>query len=137
MLLEYTEINTYTINLKEGKQPLYRPIYCLGLIELETLKTDSNDALGDDKAFLPFVQELPLTNTDFYFLSKLAAVVNNHGDKKVAPLTLGSKFIYYVNYVFDMHRLCLPTSVILEIIAITYGKGHPSFMQYYEIVSHS
>ena len=38
-LPEHTEINTHTIDLEEGKQPPYRPIYSLGLVELETLKT--------------------------------------------------------------------------------------------------
>ena len=37
VLLEYTEINTYAINLKD-KQPLYGLIYSLRLVELETLK---------------------------------------------------------------------------------------------------
>ena len=38
-LLENTGINEYTIELEQGKQPLYRSIYSLELIELETLKT--------------------------------------------------------------------------------------------------
>ena len=38
-LLEYTEINTYAIDLEEGKQSPYRPIYSLGPVKLETLKT--------------------------------------------------------------------------------------------------
>ena len=38
-LPEYTEINTHAIDLEEGKQPPYRPIYNLGLVELETFKT--------------------------------------------------------------------------------------------------
>ena len=38
-LPEHTEINTYAIDLEEGKQLLYRPIYNLRPIELETLKT--------------------------------------------------------------------------------------------------
>ena len=38
-LSEHTEINTYTIDLEESKQLLYRPIYSLGPLELETLKT--------------------------------------------------------------------------------------------------
>ena len=38
VLPEHTEINTYAIDLKEGKQPLYEPIYSLGLVKLETLK---------------------------------------------------------------------------------------------------
>ena len=32
-------MNEHTIKLEEGKQPLFGPIYSLGLVELETLKT--------------------------------------------------------------------------------------------------
>ena len=39
MLPEQTEFNQHVIELKEGKQPLYEPIYSLGPVELETLKT--------------------------------------------------------------------------------------------------
>lgn len=42
-LLEHTGINNHLINLKESKQPSYRPIYSLELIELETLKTYIKD----------------------------------------------------------------------------------------------
>ena len=38
-LPEHTEINTHAIDLEEGKQPPYRPIYSLESLELETLKT--------------------------------------------------------------------------------------------------
>ena len=38
-LLENTRINKYVIKLEESKQPLFRPIYSLGSVELETLKT--------------------------------------------------------------------------------------------------
>ena len=38
-LSEHTKINTHAIDLEEGKQPLYGPIYSLGLVELEILKT--------------------------------------------------------------------------------------------------
>lgn len=38
VLLKYTKINTYAIDLEEGKQPFYRSIYSLGLVGLETLK---------------------------------------------------------------------------------------------------
>ena len=38
MLPERTELNEHAIELKEIKQPLYRSIYSLGLVELETLK---------------------------------------------------------------------------------------------------
>ena len=39
VLLERTKLNEHAIDLKDTKQPLYRPIYSLGLVELETLKT--------------------------------------------------------------------------------------------------
>ena len=38
-LFEHTEIYTYAIDLEEGKQPPYGPIYSLGPVELKTLKT--------------------------------------------------------------------------------------------------
>lgn len=39
ILLDYLNINKYIKNIKLNKQPLYKPIYSLGLIELKTLKT--------------------------------------------------------------------------------------------------
>ena len=39
VLADRTKLNKHTIDLKNDKQPPYRPIYSLGLIELETLKT--------------------------------------------------------------------------------------------------
>ena len=39
VLPKYNEINEYTIDLDDGKQPAYEPIYSLDLIELEILKT--------------------------------------------------------------------------------------------------
>ena len=38
-LPENTGINEHAIELQDGKQPLYGPIYSLGPVELETLKT--------------------------------------------------------------------------------------------------
>ena len=39
VLPEYTEINMHAVDLEEGKQPPYGPIYSLGLVKLETLNT--------------------------------------------------------------------------------------------------
>ena len=39
VLLERTELNEHAIDLENSKQPPYGPIYNLGLVELETLKT--------------------------------------------------------------------------------------------------
>lgn len=36
---DHLDINKHTINLEPGKQLLYKQIYSLGLVELETLKT--------------------------------------------------------------------------------------------------
>ena len=38
-LLENTRMNEYAIKLEEGKQPPFGPIYSLGPVKLETLKT--------------------------------------------------------------------------------------------------
>ena len=38
MLPERTNLNEHAINLEDGKQPPYEPIYSLGPVELETLK---------------------------------------------------------------------------------------------------
>lgn len=47
-LLEYIGINDYPINLVDGQQPLYKPIYSLGLIELEALKIYIKTNLAND-----------------------------------------------------------------------------------------
>ena len=39
LLLEQIKANEHTIELEKSKQPLYRPIYSLGLIKLKTFKT--------------------------------------------------------------------------------------------------
>ena len=52
MLLEQTKVNKHAIELKEGKQLSYGPIYSLGPVELETFKTHikTNLASGFIKA---------------------------------------------------------------------------------------
>ena len=47
-LPEQTEINTHVIDLEEGKQPPYGPIYSLRSVELETLKTYIKNNLAND-----------------------------------------------------------------------------------------
>ena len=39
VLSKQIEFNKHTMDLKDGKQPPYKPIYYLVLVELETLKT--------------------------------------------------------------------------------------------------
>ena len=45
VLPEHTELNKHAIDLEDGKQPLYGPIYSLGLVEFETLKIYINTHL--------------------------------------------------------------------------------------------
>ena len=45
---ERTRANEYTIKLKKGKELLYRPIYSLEPVELETLKTYIKTNLAND-----------------------------------------------------------------------------------------
>ena len=47
-LPENTEMDKYDIKLEEDKQPPFRPIYSLGLVELETLKTYIKTNLAND-----------------------------------------------------------------------------------------
>ena len=47
-LPENTRMNEHAIKLEKGKQPLFEPIYSLGLVELETLKTYIEINLAND-----------------------------------------------------------------------------------------
>ena len=93
--------------------------------------------MGDNKASLPIMRELPPTKADPYFFLRPTAVVDNHGDEITALPSLRPKLIYHIDHVSGMHCLCIPTSVASVIIAIAYGKGHPGFAQSYEIISRS
>ena len=44
---ENTGMNEHAIKLEEGKQPPFGPIYSLGFVELETLKTYIKTNLGN------------------------------------------------------------------------------------------
>lgn len=66
---------------------------------------DSNDALGDNKAFSPFVQKLPPTDADLYFLPRPAAIVDNYNNEITTPPAFGPKLIYHVNYISGVHYL--------------------------------
>lgn len=46
VLLKYTKINTYAIDLKKDKQLPYGLIYSLGLMELENLKNPYQNQCG-------------------------------------------------------------------------------------------
>ena len=48
ILLEVTKLNPHAIKLQKGHQSLYGPIYSLGLVKLETLKTYFKTNLAND-----------------------------------------------------------------------------------------
>ena len=48
ILLEATKLNQHAIELQEGQQPSYGPIYSLGPVELKTLKTYIETNLAND-----------------------------------------------------------------------------------------
>lgn len=60
---EYTRVNNHFINLVKDQQLLYKPIYSLGLIELETLKMyiETNLSNGFIKPF-----KFPTITTIFF-----------------------------------------------------------------------
>lgn len=74
---------------------------------------------------------------DSYFLPKPTMAVDNYSNENTVPPALSRKLIYYVNYVSGIYCLCIPISVVLEVIAIAYNKNHLGFAQYYEFWSYS
>ena len=67
---EYTEINKHAIELEDGKQPPYGPIYRLDPLELETLKTYIKTNLAN--GFTNF-QILPLLLRSHFIVSLMEA----------------------------------------------------------------
>ena len=48
-----------------------------------------------------------------------------------------AKLFYHVNRLTNVHRLCIPPSVAVDILGIAYGEGHPGFSRCYETISRS
>lgn len=67
VLPKHTEINTHAINLEKDKQPSYRPIQSLRMVELETLNTymKSNHANSFIRLFKSLSNILILFNKNF------------------------------------------------------------------------
>lgn len=88
---------------------------------------DFNNALGVNKALLPFIQELSSIEANFYFLLRLMTAINNHNNKVISPSIFDFKLIYHINYISDVYHLYILISIALEIIIIVYGKDYPDF----------
>ena len=90
-----TYINEYGIKLQDGKQPFYRPIYILGPVELEILKT--------------YIETHLKTRFIWPFKSSAAAPILFH--KKP-----GSSFWLYVNY-WGLNNLTIKNWYPLSLIS--------------------
>ena len=95
-LFEHTRINDHIIELVEGQQPLYGPIYSLGLMEVETLKAyiETNLANGFIKPSKSFVGAPILFNWKsnyFLWLCVNYQALNNLTIKNRYPLPLIGK----------------------------------------------
>lgn len=44
------------------------------------------------------------------------------------------KLLYHINKFIDIHRLCIPLSVVLDILVIAYGESHLGFSCCYKII---
>ena len=97
-LPEYTKISTHVIDLEEDKQPPYGPIYSLGPMELETLKTYIKTNLAN--GFICLLKSLVGTlilfnkksNGSFYLYVDYQGL-NNITIKNWYPLLLVGKFL--------------------------------------------
>ena len=72
VLSEQTKFNQHGIKLQDDKQPLYRPIYSLGLAELETLKTYIKTNLAN--CFIQFSSQ-PLVPSFFLYKNQMVVFI--------------------------------------------------------------
>lgn len=97
ILLEYTKINIYFINLEKDKQLYYGPIYNLEPLKLETLKTNTKTNLTNSfiQSF-KFLARAPILfdkklNRTFSFISIIGASI------KLSSKT-GNYFYLLINF---------------------------------------
>ena len=109
------------------------------------LQIQANNNLGVDAATLPFmVGSIPPTNTDPYLALRLDGNENlplspmpTQQIPEKLPVPDKSKLLYHINRITNVHRLCIPPFVALDILAIAHGEGHPGFSRCYEIITRS
>lgn len=46
-----------------------------------------------------------------------------------------TKLLYHINRLTGVYYLCISLSIVPNIFAITYGKRHSGFFQYYKIIT--
>lgn len=67
-------------------------------------------------------------------VAKDFAALKKHSELK-APAADKTKLLYYINKLTGMHHLCILSSVMPDILAITYRRGYSGFIQCYKIIS--
>ena len=103
IFLEQTVANKHAIKLEKGKQPCYGPIYCLGPIELKTLKTYIKTNLANSfiKALKPLAGAPILsvhTSNGSFCLCINYQRLNNLINKNWYPLPLIGKFLDWLGW---------------------------------------
>lgn len=104
-----------------------------------------NESLGPNKAILPFEKGDPSpTSADPYFLPRPVGPTNELAQRDPAtapqasestPTTDQSDLIFHVNRLTGVRRLCIPSTVTKDVLALAHGAGHPGFARCFEIVS--
>ncbi len=106
-----------------------------------------NKKLGVDKALLPFIlADAQPPDSDPYFQPRPEPPENTVLEfDSISPLetesiVLGpdtSRWIFHLDRLTGVRRLCIPLSVVPELLAIAHGEGHPGFLRCHEIISRS
>lgn len=106
-----------------------------------------NKKLEVDKALLPFVlADAQPSDLDPYFQPRpeppenTAPEPNSVSPSETQSGVLGpdiSRLIFHLDRLTGVRRLCIPSSVAPELLAIAYGEGHPGFSRCHEIISRS
>ncbi len=79
-LPKYTSINNHAIELLDDRQPLYGPIYILGLVKLEILKAYINNNLTNSFSRSRSIGFGPTTKVFFVYQPEKLSVPSKRGE---------------------------------------------------------
>lgn len=114
-------------------------------------QVQANEDLGPDKASLPFVSGTTSgSDADSYLAPRPEEDEPPQPNNPEVPqlpvipeedLPLPppdkSRLLYHINRMTGVQRLCIPSAVAPDILAIAHGNGHPGFSCCYEIITRS
>lgn len=156
---EYSELNAlYTCSLIDISDDFRHRLvddykkdpWCARLIQ----QIDDNEKLGEDAVPLSFIRGRYFSSRLETFPSDSESGMDNPPDPP-AESGLGSRpppdsavsaleslpedadLIYHIDRIIGIQRLCIPSSLVKEILQLAHGNGHPEFQRCYEIVSAS